>query len=225
MKCRLVAYYRVSTAKQGASGLGLEAQVAAVAAHAASSGCDVIAAYTEVESGRKSDRTELGKAIAHAKRAKATLVIAKIDRLSRNVHFVSGLMESGVPFVACDMPTANKMTVHIIAAVAEGEALAISQRTKAALAAAKARGVKLGSPANLTDEARRKGSPIAVAAIKKNKVEAYSYIAPLIRELHEQGLSLRAIAAKLNEQKESTRSGKGWRAMQVSRVLALAERC
>jgi hypothetical protein len=135
---KVVAYYRVSTARQGASGLGLDAQRAAVATWTAANGAAVLAGYTEVESGKRADRPELGKALAHAKRSRATLVIAKLDRLSRNVHFLSGLMESGVDFIACDNPHANKLTIHILAAVAEDEAKRISERTRAALAAYKA---------------------------------------------------------------------------------------
>ena len=135
---KVVAYYRVSTAKQGASGLGLDAQRAAVATWAAANGAAVLAGYTEVESGKRADRPELRKALAHAKRSRATMVIAKLDRLSRNVHFLSGLMESGVDFIACDNPHANKLTIHILAAVAEDEAKRISERTKAVLAAYKA---------------------------------------------------------------------------------------
>ena len=134
---KVVAYYRVSTAKQGASGLGLDAQRAAIATWTAANGAAVLAGYTEVESGKRADRPELGKALAHAKRSRATLVIAKLDRLSRNVHFLSGLMESGVDFIACDNPHANKLTIHILAAVAEDEAKRISERTRAALAAYK----------------------------------------------------------------------------------------
>ena len=135
---KVVAYYRVSTAQQGASGLGLDAQRAAVATWTAANGAEVLAGYTEVESGKRSDRLELIKSLAHAKRSRATLVIAKLDRLSRNVHFLSGLMESGVDFIACDNPHANKLTIHILAAVAEDEAKRISERTRAALAAYKA---------------------------------------------------------------------------------------
>lgn len=215
----MVAYYRVSTKKQGDSGLGLEAQVSAVAAHVAANGCDLIAAYTEVESGKKNDRPELARAIAHAKRSKATLVIAKLDRLARNVAFVANLMESGVDFVACDNPHANRLTVHILAAVAEAEALAISARTKAALAAAKARGTKLGTN-NLTREGTLKGSAAGVAAIRAKKTAAYADLVPAVREMAAGGLSLRAIAARLNDDGHSTRSGKHWNAMQVSRVLA-----
>ena len=136
----LIPYYRVSTKKQGASGLGLEAQVASVNSYAIAGAHKIIASYQEIETGKRSDRPELAKAIMHAKRAKATLIIAKLDRLARNVHFLSGLMEARVDFVCCDNPHANRLTLHILAAVAEDEARAISERTKAALAAYKARG-------------------------------------------------------------------------------------
>ena len=137
----IVAYFRVSTKQQGESGLGLEGQEFAVEQFAQKSGNRILAKYTEVESGRVSDRPELKKAKAHAKRSKATLVVAKLDRLSRNVAFLSALMESDIEFVACDNPHANRLTIHILAAVAEDEARRISERTKAALQAAKARGV------------------------------------------------------------------------------------
>jgi DNA invertase Pin-like site-specific DNA recombinase len=127
-----VAYYRVSTDKQGRSGLGLEAQCAAVEAHVSGARGIVAAEFVEIESGRKKDRPQLAAALAAAGAHRAVLVIAKLDRLARNVHFVSGLMESGVEFVAADMPTVNRLTVHILAAVAEEEARMISARTKAA---------------------------------------------------------------------------------------------
>jgi DNA invertase Pin-like site-specific DNA recombinase len=216
---RAIAYYRVSTVKQGRSGLGLEAQEAAVAAYIASSGSKLLAPpYREIESGKNNARPQLAAAIAHAKRAHATLVIAKLDRLARNVAFVSNLMESGVDFVACDNPHATRLTVHILAAVAEDEARAISERTKAALTAAKARGTKLGTN-NLTAAGTIKGSAAGVAAIKRNKAAAYADLAPMIVDLASEGLSLRAIAAKLNEQGELTRRGRPWAAVQVQRVL------
>ena len=142
---KIVAYYRVSTKRQGESGLGLEGQQVAVAAFAKQHGASIIASYIEVESGKRSDRPVLAQALGHARLAKATLVVAKLDRLARNVAFLSALMESGVDFVACDNEHANRLTIHILAAVAEAEAKAISERTKTALAAAKRRGVKLGS--------------------------------------------------------------------------------
>ncbi len=143
----MIAYYRVSTERQGRSGLGLEGQEAAVAEHVASAGCDLIAAYTEVETGKKHDlvnRPELRKAVAHAKRSKAVLVVAKLDRLLRSTVVRSTLKTSGVRFIACDNPHANELTIDILAAVAEDEVRRISERTKAALAAAKARGTALG---------------------------------------------------------------------------------
>jgi len=139
-----IAYYRVSTAKQGLSGLGLDAQREAVEGYLNGNGSHLVREYTEVESGKRNDRPQLAAALAECKRLKAVLVIAKLDRLARNVHFISGLMESGVDFVAVDMPTANRLTLHILAAVAEHEREMISQRTRAALAQAKLRGVKLG---------------------------------------------------------------------------------
>ncbi len=142
---KIVAYYRVSTKKQGASGLGLEAQRAAVQNYAQASGGVIAAEYTEVESGKLAARPILARALAQARRGRARLVIAKLDRLSRNVAFLSTLMEAGCEFTACDNPNANKLTIHILAAVAESEARLISERTKASLAAARARGVVLGS--------------------------------------------------------------------------------
>lgn len=224
---RVIAYYRVSTKEQGDSGLGLDAQEAAVDAYIAATGSKRLAPpYREIESGTsKHYRPVLAKAIAHAKRAQATLVIAKLDRLARNVAFISSLMESGVDFVACDNPTANRFTVHVLAAAAENEARNISDNTKKALARAKARGTKLGTAGakNLTDAARLKGRAAGVAAIKRAKAAAYVDLAPMIAALAAQGLSLRAIAARLNEQGEVTRRGRPWGASQVQRVLAIVK--
>lgn len=218
LRCKLVAYYRVSTAKQGESGLGLESQQAKVAAHAATSGCQVVKEFTEIESGRKSDRPELAKAIAYAKKHKATLVIAKLDRLARNVAFIANLMDGGVEFVACDNPTATRLTLHILAAVAEDEARQISERTKSALAAAKARGQKLGAArmgSHLTAADRAKG-----AAVNRDlAVNDVAALAVEIQRLRSVGKSLRAIAADLNEAGHTTRQGSVWNAIQVKRVL------
>jgi DNA invertase Pin-like site-specific DNA recombinase len=128
---RFVAYYRVSTAEQGRSGLGLEAQQAAVQNYLNGRTWELVGEFTEVESGRKSERPELAKALALCKKHKATLVIARLDRLARNVHFISGLMETKVKFVACGMPEATPFMLHIYAAVAQEEARAVSARTKA----------------------------------------------------------------------------------------------
>ena len=145
MARQFIAYYRVSTDRQGRSGLGLDAQREAVLRHLAGHAGKLVAEFCEIESGNRSDRPQLAAAIAAAKKAKATLIIAKLDRLARNVHFVSGLMESGVDFVAADNPHANKLMVHMLAAFAEHEREQISQRTKDALAAAKARGIRARS--------------------------------------------------------------------------------
>ena len=138
-----VSYYRVSTPRQGASGLGLEAQRATIEAFIAGRGA-IIAEFTEVESGKLATRPQLEAALLAAKCARATLVIAKLDRLARNVAFIAALLEQGVPFVACDLPEANEFVLHVMAAVAQHEARTISERTKLALDAAKRRGVRLG---------------------------------------------------------------------------------
>lgn len=219
----IVGYVRVSTAGQGASGLGLEAQQAAIDAYAKAHGASVVRVYLEVESGRKNDRPELAKALAHAKRSRATLVVAKLDRLARNVAFLSRLMEAKADFVACDNPAANKLTLHILAAVAEAEAEAISARTKAALAAYKARGGKLGGALkqcrNLTQEAREHGAKAAAVAIRAKADEAYSDLAPIVAKLRDDGLTQAAIADELNKLGHTTRRGKPWNHVQVGRVL------
>ena len=141
---RFISYLRVSTVRQGASGLGLEAQREAVSRYLNGGHWQLVQEIVEVESGKRNDRPAIAEALRLCRLHKATLVIAKLDRLARNVHFISSLMESGVDFTACDFPEANRLTVHILAAVAEHEASMISARTKAALKAAKARGVALG---------------------------------------------------------------------------------
>lgn len=231
---RVIGYLRVSTTKQGILGLGIEGQEAAIAAYVAKEGCKLVATYREVESGRKNDRPQLALALEHARRVRATLVIAKLDRLARSVHFVSGLMESKVPFVCCDQPMANDFTIHIFAAAAQQEAKATSERTKAGLDALKARGywstkknrvVTLGSPQNLKTEkalakakdARERG----LATIQRNTASAYDDIRPRILEMQAQEMSLRAIARALNDDDEQTRHGKAWNAAQVARVIRM----
>jgi DNA invertase Pin-like site-specific DNA recombinase len=139
LKRKAIAYYRVSTSEQGRSGLGLEAQKQAVSAYVASAGLELVLEVEEIESGKRDDRPALHRAIAQAKRCKGVLVIAKLDRLSRSVAFVSSLMEGGVQFTAADQPAANELTIHILDAVAQAERKAIGERTRAALAAARAR--------------------------------------------------------------------------------------
>jgi DNA invertase Pin-like site-specific DNA recombinase len=215
---KYVAYYRVSTERQGRSGLGLEAQQEAVRGF--TQGGSIVAEVIEVESGKRNDRPKLAEALRLCRLHKATLVIAKLDRLARNVHFVSSLMESGAEFVAVDFPQANRLTVHIMAAVAEHEAAMISARTRAALAAAKARGVKLGGDRGNIRAIAAEGRRIAAArrAAKANRRAAD--VAPVVRELQAGGLSLRGIAAELDERGIPTPQGGTWSAVQVSRVLA-----
>jgi DNA invertase Pin-like site-specific DNA recombinase len=148
MEGRFIAYYRVSTDHQGVDGNGIAAQRKAVEDYLNGGRWKLVAEFTEVESGKRADRPELAKAIAACKKHRAKLVIAKLDRLSRNVHFISGLMERKIDFVACDMPSANAFMINIYAAVAQEERRMISERTKAGLAAARARGVVLGGQAS-----------------------------------------------------------------------------
>lgn len=219
---KFISYLRVSTARQGASGLGLEAQRQAVAGYLNGGAWELIAEVIEVESGKRNDRPKLAEAIRLCRLHNATLVVAKLDRLARNVAFVSALMESGIDFVAVDFPQANRLTIHIIAAVAEHEAAMISQRTKAALAAAKARGTKLGGfrGSIITDEARK-----ASQAARKAKARARAAdLMPVIEEIRECGVtSLNGIADALTAKGIPTaRGGRAWSAVQVSRVLESA---
>lgn len=232
MNTKLIAYYRVSTKQQGQSGLGLEAQEATVKGYAAQVGATIVARYTEVESGKRADRPELAKAVAHARRAKAKLVIAKLDRLARNVAFLSALMDSGCEFVACDNPHANRLTIHILAAVAEDEARRTSERTKAALAAAKARGAKLGSarPGAWTGREDKRLAGLtkarqAAAQAKSTKaLEAVADLIPAMQEQRASGATLEAIAQELNAQGQQTSRGCPWSAMAVYRALKMAEK-
>ena len=228
---KTIAYYRVSTKKQGDSGLGLEAQKAALESFVKVNQATLVAEYREVESGKHDNRPELAKALAHAKRSKAKLIVAKMDRLSRNATFLSQLLDSGVSFAAVDNPHANELTVRILAAVAQEERRAISDRTKAALGAAKARGVLLGSARKghwAGREDRRlaglvKGRRVAKAAVKQAAREAYIDLVPIMTDLQQQGLTLRAIAERLNDMGHTTRRGKCWNASQVMRVIDRSE--
>jgi DNA invertase Pin-like site-specific DNA recombinase len=216
---KFVSYLRVSTARQGASGLGLEAQRAAVTDYLNGGDWKLVQEVLEVESGKRNDRPALADALRLCRKHRATLVIAKLDRLARNVAFISNLMESGVEFVACDMPQANRFVVHILAAVAEHEAEAISKRTKAALAAAKARGTQLGG----RRVSAQRWSEIAQEARLARTAEADRRAAdllPVIRSIQAEGaVSLRQIAAGLNERNVTTPRGGDWSAVQVQRVM------
>ena len=216
---RFIAYYRVSTDKQGASGLGLEAQHAVVRAYVESQGGQLVAEFEEVESGKRRDRPQLSEAIANAKLYDATLVIAKLDRLARNAYFLLSLRDAGVKFVACDMPHANNLTITIMAAVAEEEAAMISQRTKAALQAAKARGVKLGGYRGykISPEVAKMGCA-ARSAISQTRAEQFK---PVLDEIMADGAkSLKQIAAEFAARGIPTPSRKGhWQPTMVMRVM------
>src|SRR3712207_5135201 len=215
---RFVSYFRVSTSRQGRSGLGLDAQREAVTAYLNGGNWTVLADFVEVESGRKSDRHELAKAMDLCRLTGATLIIAKLDRLARDAHFLLGLQKAGVEFVACDMPTANRLTIGIMALVAEEEARAISARTKAALAAAKARGAVLGGW-----RGGKKVDCALGAQAMRAKADAFAAgVAPMLRQMRGEGLSLRQVAARLAEKGVKTPRGGVWTAAAVRNVLARA---
>jgi DNA invertase Pin-like site-specific DNA recombinase len=212
-----IAYLRVSTQKQGDSGLGLEAQKDAVRRFI-TTGDVLLATFTEIESGKNCNRPQLKQAIDRCRLTGATLLVAKWDRLSRNVAFLSRLMESDVPLLAADNPHATRFTLHILAAVAEHEAEAISKRTKAALAAAKARGQKLGGwrGRHLTHIDRRLGTAVRVAKAKARATQ----VAPVIGELRNSGArTLQALASGLNERCILAPRGGRWAASQVRATL------
>lgn len=214
-----ITYLRVSTDRQGKSGLGLEAQRKAVLDYVAGKG-EIAAEFVEVESGKRDDRPQLARALVEAKRLGAVLLIAKLDRLARNVAFIANLLESGADIAAADMPEANRFLLHVMAAVAEHEAQAISDRTRAALAAASARGVKLGwsMPERAAEQlaASRKGAA-------KNTAKADQHAAnvlPIIQQIEAGGASLRQMAAVLNERGIKTARGGLWYAATVNNILA-----
>ena len=230
MPARFVAYYRVSTAKQGSSGLGLDAQRRAVEEYVKSARGSLLAAFEEIESGKRNDRPALARALAHCRVTGAKLLIAKLDRLSRNVAFLANLMEGDVDFVACDMPTANNLTIHILAAVAQAEREAISARTKAALGSIKERLdageeyisrrsgrpiVRLGGPCGLTISRPDLGT----AAVVSRANEHAKRLEPTVRPLRTGGMSYAAIAAHLTDLGAATPRGGAWTAMSVKRVL------
>jgi DNA invertase Pin-like site-specific DNA recombinase len=214
----IIAYCRVSTDRQGKSGLGLEAQRGAIARFVETNGFALVDEEVEVETGKGADalerRPKLKSALDLAKKHKCSIIVAKLDRLSRDVHFISGLMTKRVPFIVAELgPEVDPFMLHIYAAVAEKERALISQRTKAALAAAKARGVKLGNPR--LEEAR-------APRMRANAEEAARQAAlalPVIKPLYEQGLSLRAIARELVARGVPTARGGQWSAVQVSDIL------
>jgi DNA invertase Pin-like site-specific DNA recombinase len=207
---KYVAYYRVSTEKQGVSGLGLEAQKAQVAAYLNGGTWSLVGEYVEIESGKRADRPQLRAAIAAAKKARGTLLVAKLDRLTRNVHFLTGLLESGVRFKAVDMPEADKTMIQMMAVLAEWERDKISERTKAALRAAKARGKVLGNPNLIADNSERQAAARARAEGLRATLEG----------LKRQGLTQRQIVDELTRAQVPTARGGAWSLVQLQRVLA-----
>ena len=220
---KFISYLRVSTARQGSSGLGLEAQREAVNNFLNGGHWRLIQEIVEVESGKRNDRPKIAEALRLCRLHKATLVIAKLDRLARNVHFISSLMESGVDFVACDFPQANRLTVHILAAVAEHEAGMISARTKAALAAAKARGVKLGGQRGSRTRMSRmatKGARASTITRQRAAAKRRDDLLPAIEEFRANGVaSLKGLADALNSAGLLSPRGGQWTATQVMRMV------
>lgn len=218
---RVVVYMRVSTARQGRSGLGLEAQRAAIGEFVRQRSAEVVQTFTEVESGKNADRPELNRALHLAKVTGAMLLIAKLDRLSRNAAFLLTLRDSGVRFIASDMPDANELTVGIMALVAQQEREAISKRTKEALKAAKARGQRLGNPNGAAALRRaRKGNTEALAVVKRRADHHAQQLRRVLDALSVEGItSLGGIAAALNEKGMLTPRGGAWHKSSVRNLL------
>ena len=223
-KPKFVAYYRVSTERQGRSGLGLEAQQDAVMRHLNAQQGALVASFTEVESGKVNQRPQLAAALLRCQQTRATLIVAKLDRLSRDAGFLMTLRNGAVKFQALDLPEANTLTLGVMAAMAQHERETISARTKAALAARRARGESLGTPRDLSRfqaEASAAGNAVKVANAQQRAQE----IMPMIEEARRAGATtLRAIAVALNENGAVTPRGAQWTAMAVLRTLAAAER-
>lgn len=216
-----VAYYRVSTKKQGRSGLGLEAQRETVGAFVNSVGGRLVAEFTEQESGKNNARPNLQNALAACRVHRSVLIVAKLDRLARNAAFLLSLRDASVEIIAVDLPSMNRMTVGIMAVVAEEEARMISERTKVALAAARRRGVSLGSPENLSDAARKLGSHASAQSRALRANRCAMDLAPMIQQLRMRGAhSLRQLAEALNAERIPSPRGIAWTPMGVSRVLA-----
>jgi DNA invertase Pin-like site-specific DNA recombinase len=220
---KFISYLRVSTARQGASGLGLEAQREAVTGYLNGGRWTLVQEVVEVESGKRNDRPAISEALRLCRLHRATLIIAKLDRLARNVHFISSLMESGVDFIAVDFPQANRLTVHILAAVAEHEAAMISTRTKAALTAAKARGVALGGQRGSVDRMKRigrKGNAASAAVRSEAVAKRNEDLMPVIEDIRASGnTSPQKIADALNRRGITAARGGAWSAVQVRRVI------
>jgi len=220
---KYVAYYRVSTDKQGDSGLGLDAQKTCIADYSERTGSEVISSYTDILSGKSADRPELQAALTTCELTGATLIVSKLDRLSRDVEFVAKLLKSSIKFVCCDMDNADKTTLQVMAVMAERERELISRRTKEGLAAAKARGVKLGNP-NLA-AVRCTDTSKARATWQRNAADRNSKLLEIIQKIEkkEEGdLTLAALASKLNDSGFKTARGKAFSPMHIHRLKSVA---
>ena len=218
----IVAYYRVSTQSQGFDGLGMASQRNSIAGYAHRLGAEIVGSYEEVETARRDslkNRPQLRAALAHARRTGATLVIARIDRLARSVLVTAELMASGVDFIACDNPHANRLTIQILAAMAEHESRLISERVKASVAIRRARGDVFRCTHQLTPEARRKGQIAAAIANRERTRAAYADLAPIVADLRSAGGTLRAIADELNTRGQRTSAGSPWTSAGIYRML------
>lgn len=220
---KLIVYYRQSTEKQQRSGLGIEAQQAAVREYAKRTGDEVIGRYTETESGKRADRPQLARALAHARRSRAKLVVAKLDRLARNLAFLDALQRSKVHFCALDCEFANKAMLQMLMVMAEYEADQISARTKAALAARRERGKPLGAEnprcRNLDATSAAAGRVAGAAANALQANEAYADILPDMAGWRDDGCTLAEIAERLNDEGHTTRRGCDWTPGTVANVL------
>lgn len=219
-----MSYLRVSTDRQGRSGLGIEAQRKAVTDFLNGGSWELVREFVEVESGKRTDRPELARAIHHCKVTGAKLVIAKLDRLSRDAHFLLGLQKAGIQFVAADMPEANEMVVGIMAVIAQGERKMISERTKAALQAAKARGVKLGNP-NGARHMQGLGNDAATKAVRENAQRRAENLKEIIADIQAAGItSANGIARELANRGILTPRGGRWHPTSVKNLLVRLER-
>jgi DNA invertase Pin-like site-specific DNA recombinase len=220
---KYIGYYRVSTQKQGKSGLGLDAQKKMVADFVAINGGEIVAEYTEIESGKRDDRPELMKAMKHADMISGKLLVGKLDRLSRDLHFITSLQKSRVDFVVSDMPNCDSFSIHIYGAMAQKEREMISARTKAGLAAAKAKGKKLGTN-NLNMELVKEASAKGVRTRVQIAFDNAHKVVMTIRSMRSQGKSLRAVAAELNKMGVPTPRGCEWTATAIKNAMETVEK-
>ena len=225
-KGKYISYLRVSTDRQGKSGLGLEAQRKAIDEQVNRNEWKVLNEFVEIESGKNDERMQLKKALEACERTGAKLLVAKLDRLSRDLAFIANIMKTKVEFIACDFPDANRLTIHILSAMAEYERELISKRTKDALQAAKAKGKKLGNPQNLNSEAAKKGRLLGTQVRQDKADEHAKRVYGIIKGYQDEGMSLNAIARKLTEDKELTARRKDciWTPTTVRNVLKRIEK-